>query len=151
MNSSSVDKSGLKMKPNESDQDCKIPISAVRTGLTTDKRVPMEYFCWCLTQGPLGRERRPVIDRTGLSGFYDFALSFLPELPPGFDMEKLPPGMADRPPLFVALKEQLGLRLEAQKGPVDFYVIDHVERRPSTNAQCTDGAISGITARRPRR
>jgi uncharacterized protein (TIGR03435 family) len=127
-----VDKSGLKMKANESEQDFKIPISGDRTGVTTGKRVPLEYFCWWLSQGPLGREGRPVIDRTGLKGFYDFTLAFLPDLPPGFDMDKLPPGMADRPDLFTALREQLGLKLEAQKGPVDFYVIDSAEK-PAAN------------------
>lgn len=128
-----LDKSGLKMKVNESEQDFQIPITGGdRAGVTKGHRVPMEYFCWWLSQGPLGRDGRPVIDRTGLKGFYDFELAFLPELPPGFDMDKLPPGMADRPDLFMALKEQLGLKLEAQKGPVDYFVIDSAEK-PAAN------------------
>jgi uncharacterized protein (TIGR03435 family) len=47
-------------------------------------------------------------------------------------MSKLPPGMADRPSIFTALKEQLGLKLEAKKGPVYVYVIDAAEK-PSLN------------------
>jgi uncharacterized protein (TIGR03435 family) len=47
-------------------------------------------------------------------------------------MDKLPPGMADRPDLFTAPKEQLGLKLEAQKGPVDYYVIDSA-KKPAAN------------------
>jgi uncharacterized protein (TIGR03435 family) len=75
---------------------------------------------------------RQVIDKTGLTGNYDFALSFTPELPPGFDKANLPPEFLDRPSIFDALREQLGLRLEAQKGSVEYYVIDHVEK-PAAN------------------
>jgi uncharacterized protein (TIGR03435 family) len=39
-----------------------------------------------------------------------------------------PPPLADGPSLFVALQEQLGLKLESTKGPVDVFVIDHAER-----------------------
>jgi uncharacterized protein (TIGR03435 family) len=42
--------------------------------------------------------------------------------------ENLPPGFLDRPSIFDALRQQLGLKLEAQKGPVEYYVIDHVEK-----------------------
>jgi uncharacterized protein (TIGR03435 family) len=69
-----------------------------------------------------------VIDRTGLTGYYDFRLSFLPELPPNFDRDKLPPEVLSRPSLFDALKQQLGLKLEPQKGPIDYYVIDRAEK-----------------------
>jgi uncharacterized protein (TIGR03435 family) len=73
-----------------------------------------------------------VIDQTGLDKNYDFTLSFAPELPPNFPRENLPPGFLDRPSLFEAVRQQLGLRLEAQKGTVEYYVIDHIER-PSAN------------------
>ena len=88
----------------------------------------MNYLCWWLSQVALAREERPVIDKTGLDQFYDFTLEFAPELPPGANAENLP----DRPNIFTALKEQLGLKLEPQKGPVEFYVIDHAER-PAAN------------------
>jgi uncharacterized protein (TIGR03435 family) len=74
------------------------------------------------------RDERRVIDKTGLTGNYDFTLSFLPELPPDFNKDNLPAGLLDRPTIFDALKQQLGLKLEAQKGPVEYYVIDHVEK-----------------------
>jgi uncharacterized protein (TIGR03435 family) len=122
-----IDKGGLKMKPNSTEQDFKIPISGDRNGFM-GTRVPMEYFCWWLGQAALGRDGRPVLDKTGLKGFYDFSLSFAPELPPGVDASQLPPGLMDRPPIFTALKEQLGLKLEAQKGPVDYVVIDKAEK-----------------------
>ena len=77
---------------------------------------------------------RTVVDRTGLTGPFDVRLDFLPDdstphLPPP------PPGASSdgaSPPILSALPEQLGLRLEASKGPVEVIVIDRVER-PSAN------------------
>ena len=74
--------------------------------------------------------RRPVIDRTGLSGDFDIELEMSAELGP----PPPPPGMPDHvdrtfaPSIFTSLQEQLGLRLESQRGPVDVLVIDRVER-----------------------
>jgi uncharacterized protein (TIGR03435 family) len=126
-----VDKSGSKMKLNESEQDFKIPLNGGPDGETIGIRVSMPHFCWWLSQ-VMARDGRPVIDKTGLDKFYDFKLSFAPELSPKVEGSNLPPGLMDRPTIFVALKEQLGLKLEAQKGPVDVYVIDRAEK-PATN------------------
>jgi uncharacterized protein (TIGR03435 family) len=126
-----VDKSGSKMKINESAQDFKIPMLPGPDNVFVGTRVPMQYFCWFLGQ-QLQAEKRPVIDRTGLDKNYDFTLSFAPELPTNVAKEDLPPGFQDRPSLFDALKEQLGLKLQAEQGPVEYYVIDHVEK-PSAN------------------
>ena len=122
-----VDKSGLKMKLNEAPWDFDISIKPGPGGVTTGKRVPIQRLCFQLQQY-LQRDERPVIDKTGLTGYYDFTLAFLPELPPGFNKENLPPAMLDLPSLFDALRQQLGLKLEAQKGPVDYYVIELVEK-----------------------
>jgi uncharacterized protein (TIGR03435 family) len=129
-----VDKSGLKMKVNETAQDFEIPIKGAPNATIIGTRVPMQYLCWWLGQNVLQRDQRPVIDMTGLTGNYDFTLSFLPELPPNFNAENanLPPGFLDRPSIFDALKQQLGLKLDAQKGPVEYFVIDHVEK-PAEN------------------
>jgi uncharacterized protein (TIGR03435 family) len=126
-----VDKAGSKMKLNESPDEFILPISGGKDGVTIGNRVPMQYLCWWLGQ-VLQRDERPVIDKTGLDKHYDFTLSFAPELPPDFPKENLPPGFLDRPSIFDALKDQLGLKLQAQKGPVEFYVIDHVEK-PAEN------------------
>jgi uncharacterized protein (TIGR03435 family) len=67
---------------------------------------------------------RTVIDKTGLTGNYDYTLAWTPE--------DGPPTDAVGPSLFTAIQEQLGLRLEAQKGPVDVVVIDHMDK-PSAN------------------
>jgi uncharacterized protein (TIGR03435 family) len=75
---------------------------------------------------------RPVVDKTGLSGRYDFDLEWAPdESQFGGD---IPPAPADAPaaPLFVAIQEELGLKLEAARGPVSALVIDKAQR-PSAN------------------
>ena len=122
-----VDKSGLKMKVNEKPQDFQVPVQGGFAGVTIGKRVPMEYLTWYLGQ-QLQRDNRPVVDYTGLKGNYDWTLDFAPELPPNFPRENLPAGFLDRPSIFDAVKQQLGLKLEPQKGPVEYYVIDHIEK-----------------------
>jgi uncharacterized protein (TIGR03435 family) len=78
---------------------------------------------------------RMVVDKTGLTGNYDFKLDFTPEPgqmappPPGVEKEPLPP---PGPSIFTALQEQLGLKLQSAKGPVEVIVIDRVEK-PSAN------------------
>ena len=81
---------------------------------------------------------RPVIDKTGLTGLYDFTLTFAPE---GRDAGPLGPTLAllgkqvqappvdpNAPSLAAALQEQLGLRLEGARGPVEVVVIDRLEK-----------------------
>ena len=87
---------------------------------------------------------RIVLDKTGLSGRYDFTLHWTPEPGEGPAMPGGPgPGRDDHggappppeqsgPSIFTALQEQLGLKLESQKAPVDILVVEHVER-PSEN------------------
>jgi uncharacterized protein (TIGR03435 family) len=75
---------------------------------------------------------RPVLDKTGLSGKYDFDLEWTPD-DSQFDGHMPPtrPDNSGKPDLFAAM-QQLGLKLESVKGPVPTIVIDHVER-PSEN------------------
>ena len=90
--------------------------------------IPISNLVHLLSQ-QLGRT---VLDKTGLTGKYDFTLQWTPDEsqgPPG------PPGMDAAPPpdslgpsIFTAIQEQLGLKLESQKGPVEILVIDHAER-----------------------
>jgi uncharacterized protein (TIGR03435 family) len=124
-----VDKSGLKMTPNTSQQDFSIPVNFGPNGTYIGKRVPMPYLCWFLSQA-LQSDERPVVDRTGLDGNYDFTLLFAPQLPPGVSRDT--PDVLDRPSLFEAVREQLGLRLEPTRGPVDMFIIDHIDG-PSDN------------------
>lgn len=76
--------------------------------------------------GPL---RTPVIDKTGLTGRYDFTVdltSYLADAKPGqqTDMTSI---------MMSALREQLGLNLESRKEPVEILVVDHAEKNPTGN------------------
>jgi uncharacterized protein (TIGR03435 family) len=65
-----------------------------------------------------------VVDKTGLTGNYDYTLSWTPENGPTTDTAG--------PSLFTAVQEQLGLKLETEKEPVEVVVIDHIDK-PSAN------------------
>ena len=73
---------------------------------------------------------RQVIDKTGLTGKYDITLKFASENPHEDSGSAAPAETA--PPLITAVQEQLGLKLDSAKGPVDTIVVDHVEQ-PSEN------------------
>ena len=87
---------------------------------------PMSFFATGLSN----QVARTVVDRTGLTGNWDFEFTFTPErirqqalagnAPQGVD--------ANGPSIFTAIQEQLGLKLESTKGPVRVLVIDRVER-----------------------
>jgi uncharacterized protein (TIGR03435 family) len=79
---------------------------------------------------------RPILDRTGLTGRYDFKLSWTPDDAQGNSVAPNVPRPADDanpvPSLYVAFQEQLGLKLSATKALAEVYVIDRVEK-PSEN------------------
>jgi uncharacterized protein (TIGR03435 family) len=73
---------------------------------------------------------RPVVDRTGVADYFNITLEFAPDLdartsngPPA----PSPPAGGDGPSIFTALQEQLGLKLDATRAPVDVLVIDRAE------------------------
>jgi uncharacterized protein (TIGR03435 family) len=72
---------------------------------------------------------RPVVDKTDLKGVYDLDLAWTPEQATGPDGTlPQPPPSGDGVSLNTAIQEQLGLKLDAQRGPVDVLVIESVER-----------------------
>lgn len=75
---------------------------------------------------------RQVIDKTGLTGSYDFELKWAPDILSSGPDGPASPSDTDGPSLFTALSEQLGLKLESAKGPVQVWVIDGVDK-PSLN------------------
>jgi uncharacterized protein (TIGR03435 family) len=108
---------------------------SVLSGEVTAQAVPIARLAHDLTQ-MLGH---PVLDKTELKGVYDFKLQFTPDdrLQPPSGLapnERLPVPAADSnaPSLFDALQDQLGLKLESGKGPVEVIAVDRVER-PSGN------------------
>ena len=66
--------------------------------------------------------KQPVVDKTGIDGEYELKLSFAPE---GKE--------STLPSVYTAVQEQLGLKLEPQKFPVNILVIDHLEKVPTEN------------------
>src|SRR5262249_27678025 len=69
---------------------------------------------------------RPLIDKTELAGLYDMKLQWSPTFARGNNVTP------DQPDLFTAIQEQLGLKIEATKGPVEIMVIDSA-RKPIAN------------------
>jgi len=71
--------------------------------------------------------RMPVIDKTGLTGFYQFDLRYADEV------SRVPPENPAGPSIFTAVQEQLGLKLESRKGPVEVLVVDRAQQIPVEN------------------
>ena len=141
-----VAKSGLKMKPTKPDQDAPEPEAPPRgdgpqpkmgrhmlmmnPGHLESTGTSTEQLAHLLSR-QLGRT---VVDKTGLTGEYDFTLDYTPDnmpVPAHGDTEGGPkpqmPVDTGGPSIFTAVEEQLGLKLEATKGMVDVIVIDHID------------------------
>jgi uncharacterized protein (TIGR03435 family) len=128
----SVDKGGPKMTPHDGQSAGDPWIDQAIDKIVQVKLkatfVPMDYFAWRLGLQVLDRT---VINQTNLMGGYDFDLSYTRDLPPGMpENVKLngEPVDLSGPTIFQAFRQQLGLRLDSQKGPVNVMVIDHAER-----------------------
>ncbi len=85
----------------------------------------MKISAFALTLGTMMRET--VVDETGLDGYWDLdaTVNFT-----GFSGPAVgaPPPTSDTPSIFTTLQEELGLKLEPRRGPIETFVIDHVER-----------------------
>jgi uncharacterized protein (TIGR03435 family) len=100
------------------------------------QKISMPEFADLLTLAGQRELGRPVIDKTGLKGVFDISLNWTPENPlpaGGNDPDVRTTDNAPGPDIFRALQQQLGLRLESQKGPIEFLVIDRVEKVPTEN------------------
>jgi uncharacterized protein (TIGR03435 family) len=104
-------------------------------GRFTARGITLEELCKRLTN-ELSRDLgRVVIDKTGLGGRYDVAIKWAPlaaSSPADGRSDSSAAAPDTGPSIFTAIQEQLGLKLESQKGPVEILVIDHAER-PSEN------------------
>jgi len=135
-----VGKGGSKLKEIGSTSDPSMKPGMMRMGIgqLTGSQVPLAFLVQNISQ----MVGRTVVDLTGLKGNYDFELKWTPDVgqgggpfggpPPPPGVEGPPPPDPNGPTLFTALQEQLGLKLESTKGPVDIIVIDRVEK-PSEN------------------
>ncbi len=127
----SVAKSGPRLKP--AGANGQQSASCQRFGVCTFRSDTLQRFAGWLSYAVLDR---PVVDKTGIPGVFDFTLRWTPNesqfagtgirVPQPTDDPNAPPE------LFTAIQEQLGLKLEPMKAPVDVLVVDHVER-PSEN------------------
>lgn len=114
-----IGKNGSKLTP--STPESRGPsLNGGRGGLRASK-VELALLCQHLSNN-LGRTVR---DETGLTGSFDFTLEFQQELPQGAPKEN---GDIDLPSVFTALQEQLGLKLEPKRGPVEILVVDRAEK-----------------------
>jgi uncharacterized protein (TIGR03435 family) len=85
-------------------------------GHLASRQMSMQTLCLLLSRFA----RQTVPDKTGLDGSFDVILEWSPE-------------GADGPSVFTALQEQLGLKLEARKGPIDVLLVDSAEKEPAEN------------------
>ncbi len=116
-----VDKDGVKMRASETPTDP--PSGCGSRGRICLMSKPVTSLIPFLTIAV----QRKIVDRAGLTGLYDIDLqAALSPLPPGAETDP------NVPTLFAALREQLGLRLTSETGPVDAFVVESVER-PSEN------------------
>jgi uncharacterized protein (TIGR03435 family) len=128
-----VTKGGVKFKPSDRDLNSLPGLFFRGLGNLAVTNAPLSEFANLLQTSVL---ERPVVDQTGLSGKYDFTLRWTPDASQfGGRGGNIPPpadGTEPPPDLYAAFEQQLGLKLESTKAPVDVLVIDHVEK-PSEN------------------
>ena len=92
-------------------------------GRIRGNHMPMHLLAMMLSRF----ERQTVVDLTGLSGFYQVKLDWAPTNNQGEE------DSGDGPSVFTAVRDQLGLRLESRKGPIEVVVIEHAEKVPAGN------------------
>jgi uncharacterized protein (TIGR03435 family) len=112
-------KGGARIAPVE---DVGSHMNDMRDGNVKMVRTTMDSFAYALSS----KLRQPVLDETKLNGVFNVTLTYAVDRGAGAPID-------DRPSIFSALEEQLGLKLEPRKIPVDVLVVDHCEKTPSEN------------------
>lgn len=126
----SVAKTGSKMTKSDGDPNGLPGFSGGRAGRLSARNTSMAFFAQVLQSNMVDR---PVLDKTGLEGHYDFVLRFTPDDASQAAAAATAASAEEAAPsLYTAMQEQLGLKLEPVKAPADVMVIDHVEK-PSAN------------------
>jgi uncharacterized protein (TIGR03435 family) len=129
-----VAKGGSKLVavPDEGTRESNLSSSRANDGktVTSGKNLPLQN----LTRFLSGQVGRTIIDKTGLTGKYDFTVTYSPNLNGPADITEGHPGLVETsgPSIFTALQEQPGLKLDSQKAPVEILAIDSV-RKASDN------------------
>jgi bla regulator protein blaR1 len=125
-----IAKGGPKIHPVTED-----PPNAPRAGITilvgSIESVRNDWFNFVyFLSDALGR---PLHDGTGLAGKFTFKLQWVPDESQPNSFGEAPPPDAPGPSIFAAMQDQLGLKLEPKKFPVEMFVIDHLNRIPTGN------------------
>jgi uncharacterized protein (TIGR03435 family) len=127
-----VANNGPKLAPAKENVDRRPQIA----GRIVHPQMPMSMLATLLSRF----ERQTVIDKTGLTGPFSVELHWIPDALRERALQGGPPPMVNGAPmdlngpsLYTAVQEQLGLKLESRKGPVDVLVIDHAEKVPTEN------------------
>ena len=126
-----VDKNGPKITKAKDEGDTQINMGGMRL---TAQHTPLPQFANLLSL----QTDRPVVDRTGLVGNFDITLTWAPDAatgmpPPGGENSGRDNASDPTPAIFTAVREQLGLKLQASKELLEVLVIDHAEKVPSEN------------------
>jgi bla regulator protein blaR1 len=116
-----VDQHGLKLTPHNDGAGTR---TRKGCGHLAGSRVTVDVIATMLSR----ETERDVLNRTGLAGKFDFQLDWAPDTRPCPAEDDAPV----RPSFYTAVQQQLGLKLDAARGPVDVLVIDRLER-PSEN------------------
>jgi|SRR5271157_1622608 len=138
----SVGKDGMKMKPSEGEGESNITPPRSGSFIVAAQHTSMAQFADVLSQ-PL---QRPVVDMTGLKGGFDFTIDIsrylsMDDMGPrregggggGAGGLRLPDISTIEAAAVMALREQLGLKLESKKSPIDMIVVDKAEKVPTEN------------------
>ena len=121
-----IAKNGSKLHKSSSDGDCSLIPSG---GELVFRNCSMTDLADKLANRPFKLDL-PVLDRTGLQGRFDFALKLASN---DNELKHTLEGMEQGPSIFVFFQEQLGLKLESRKAPIDVLTIDSVEKVPTVN------------------
>jgi uncharacterized protein (TIGR03435 family) len=113
-----VAKGGIRLTPNTSGSQK----WSLGVGTLSGEKISMEMLATDLLQKAL---HQPVVNQTGVSGNFDLKLTWAPD-------ETTPADIGSQPTFFTAVREQLGLQLTSEKGPVEVLIVDKAER-PSEN------------------
>lgn len=127
-----VAKNGHKLTPSSSDPHAAPRLAFAKLGLLPAGNASMDEFVGQLQAVVLDK---PVLNRTGLAGRWDFTLRWTPDATQfiGFGGGTAPSPDPDAPPdLFTAVQQQLGLKLDSTRAPADVFIIDSVAK-PSQN------------------
>jgi uncharacterized protein (TIGR03435 family) len=116
-------KGAPKVKEATADEQASLGAAEPR-GSVKFTRQPISRFTFMLTR----RLDKPTLDETGLKGLYDFTIDLS-----GLGFNGNPPQDTSAPSVFTTVPQNLGLRLEAAKRPVEILVVDHAEKVPTAN------------------